>query len=145
MNIKALATLILCMTYSHISQAYETIISQRDGSLSSLTINSGKISLVTNNTSSMELDIESEKELHLEISDYNFDGFIDFSVWHMDDGMGTYMEYRVFIYNRSRKSFEEAHPACGDEFINLKTDTKKKRLTSTWFTENTPNICHTKL
>lgn len=62
----------------------------------------------------------------------------------MDDGMGTYMAYRAFVYNHLQRSFEEVYPACGDGFINLKVD-KKKRLISMLFSDNAPKLFYTKL
>ncbi|WP_430292875.1 XAC2610-related protein [Pseudomonas sp. B1-22] len=81
----------------------------------------------------------------MEIADYNFDKNLDFSIWHSDDGNGTYDIYRIFIYNQKSNTFSEVHSKCGDEFINANIDKKTKTITSTIFEDNTPKICHTKL
>lgn len=91
------------------------------------------------------INIGTENTLNIEIADYNFDGNLDFSVWHMDEGMGTYLIYRVFIYNPQSKKFTEASPSCGEDFINLNQNRKTKSLSSTYFKDNSPKICHTKL
>lgn len=36
-----------------------------------------------------KIAIDTERRIHVDIDDYNFDGHGDFSIWHMDDGMGT--------------------------------------------------------
>lgn len=106
---------------------------------------------VTYNIFSQELKnhgsviIETEKKAHIEISDFNFDGKKDFSVWYTDDGMGTYTIHRVFLYSPKTLEFLEHFPQCGDEFINLKIDTAKKLIKSTYYKDNTPETCKTKL
>lgn len=72
--------------------------------------------------------IDTEKHLHADIADYNFDGYPDFSIWHVDDGMGTYSQYRIFTFSRTRGDFVELVPACGDEFINVRLSNKDKLL-----------------
>ncbi|WP_419963732.1 hypothetical protein [Pantoea vagans] len=32
------------------------------------------------------------------VGDYNHDGYRDFSIWHLDEGVGTYKKYRLFIF-----------------------------------------------
>lgn len=90
------------------------------------------------------ISFETEKALNIEIDDFNFDGFKDFSAWHIDDGMGTYVIHRIFIYQPVDGSFKELAPACGDEFINLKRDAAKKVLNSTYYENNQPKLCVTK-
>lgn len=90
-----------------------------------------------------DFHIESEKENHIIHDDYNFDGKEDFSVWHMDEGMGVYKIYRVFIYSISTDSFNEIKPSCGDEFINIIINKADKNITSTYFDENLPKKCIT--
>ena len=87
-------------------------------------------------------DIQKKITLHSE--DYNFDGFDDFSFSYFDEGQGTFFISRVFLYSPSDKGFYEIHPACGDEFINLKVDKKSKTLISVFFKENSPRLCKTK-
>lgn len=103
------------------------------------------ISIVNNDKEIETITFETEMEQNIEIADYNFDGNLDFSTWHMDEGMGTYSIYRIFIFNSKDRKFTEASPKCGDEFINAKLDEKNKSISSTYFKNNTPIICHTKL
>ncbi|NIE66065.1 hypothetical protein [Burkholderia sp. Ax-1719] len=90
------------------------------------------------------IDIDTESKLHLSIGDYRFDGTKGFAVSYLDEGMGIYEISRVFYYSRKLRSFEELSPACGDEFLNLKVDSKKKVLISTYFTQNEPKTCVTR-
>lgn len=75
------------------------------------------------------------KPSHLEINDYNFDGYTDFASFRTDDGMGVYTIYQIFIYNPKTKSFESLefptnyNPKC-DMFCDVKVDKIKKTLTS---------------
>lgn len=92
-----------------------------------------------------DLFFETNKELHVKLDDFNFDGIGDFAVWHIDDGMGTYTIFRVFVYDAQKKEFKEASPSCGDEFINLIVDKKNKSLKSTYYEANIPKQCVTKL
>lgn len=48
--------------------------------------------------SAEDMDISSEKKNHITFEDYNRDGYKDFSVWHLDKGMGSYRIYRLFIF-----------------------------------------------
>jgi hypothetical protein len=93
------------------------------------------------------VDVDTEKPIYLDVSDYDFSGQLGFAVWHVDDGMGTYSVYRVFTFSPSTKKFVERSPAplCGDEFINLRVDKKKRRLFSTIWDKNIPKICLTRL
>lgn len=88
---------------------------------------------------------ENERPLHIEVGDYNFDGHEDFAVWHLDDGMGVHKIYRIFLYTPGQKTFEEALSRCGDTFINVRRDLKRRRLLSTHWSDNTPMSCVTRL
>jgi hypothetical protein len=90
------------------------------------------------------IDVDTESKLHLSVGDYRFDGTKGFAVSYLDEGMGVYEVYRIFSYSRKLRVFEELSPSCGDEFLDLKVDSKKKTLTSTYFSENEPKICVTK-
>jgi hypothetical protein len=93
------------------------------------------------------VDVDTEKSVYLDVNDYDFSGYPGFAVWHVDDGMGTYFIYRVFTFSPSTNKFIERSPAtlCGDEFINLKIDKKGQRLFSTFWDQNTPRMCATRL
>ncbi|WP_211254095.1 hypothetical protein [Paraburkholderia nodosa] len=91
------------------------------------------------------IDVDTESKLHLSIGDYRFDGKKGFAISYLDEGMGVYEVYRIFTYSRKLRDFEEQSPACGDEFLNLKLDSKKRVIQSTYFSGNEPRICVTKL
>ncbi|WP_414704597.1 XAC2610-related protein [Pseudomonas sp. P42] len=74
----------------------------------------------------------------------HFDGAQDFAIWQLDDGMGTYDYYRVFVYQTRTGMFEELQPDCGDGFVNLRVDSKRKALTSTYWEMNRPKQCITR-
>lgn len=90
------------------------------------------------------ISFQTEKVMHVEVGDYNFDGFQDFSVWYIDDGMGTYSIHRIFVYAPKNSSFKELNPACGDEFLNLKVNKEKNTLRSMYYKGNVPTLCVTK-
>ena len=87
---------------------------------------------------------EVEKASHITIDDYNFDDKEDFSVWHFDEGMGSYKIFRIFVFSAQGNKFEEIFPSCGDEFINLETNKKKKVLYCTVLQGNIPKRCTTR-
>lgn len=91
------------------------------------------------------IDLNTEKQVHVVIDDYSFDNRKGFSIWSVDEGMGIYNIYRVFLYSKEKFTFVEVHPDCGDEFINLKIDKKGKRLISTYYEDNVPRLCITHL
>ncbi len=80
--------------------------------------------------------IDSENPVRVEIDDYNFDGFKDFSISHLDDGQGTYSIYRIFIYSKTAGTFVEIQPKCGDEFINVKLNKTNKTVTNSYYSNN---------
>ncbi|WP_157494978.1 hypothetical protein [Flavobacterium sp. KJJ] len=93
-------------------------------------MHTGQIQIINN----IEVSI-TEKPSHLEINDYNFDGFTDFASFHTDDGMGVYTIYQIFIFNPKTKKFDSLKfpsnfsPKC-DMFCDVKIDKTKKTLTS---------------
>jgi hypothetical protein len=93
------------------------------------------------------MDVDTENTIHVDVNDYDFSGRLGFAVWHLDDGMGTYSIYRIFTFSPSTNKFIERSPAsqCGDEFINLKIDKKRRRLFSTFWDQNVPKTCITRL
>lgn len=92
-----------------------------------------------------EFAFETDKRLHIKLEDFNFDGVGDFAVWHTNDGMGTYTIFRVFVYDAKKGMLIEYFPGCGDEFINLIIDKQNKILSSTYYEDNIPKQCVTKL
>ncbi|UVM50272.1 hypothetical protein LOY38_28790 [Pseudomonas sp. B21-015] len=102
------------------------------------------VTVQAKNGSKDVISFQTEKVMHVEVGDYNFDGFQDFSVWYIDDGMGTYSIHRIFVYAPKNSSFKELKPACGDEFLNLKVNKEKKILRSMYYKGNVPTLCVTK-
>jgi hypothetical protein len=89
------------------------------------------------------LPLEIETQPHVEVNDFNFDGYKDFSVWYLDEGMGKYTIHRVFIYQPKSQTFVEAIPSCGEEFLNLRVNKAKRSLNSTYYSNNRPLNCST--
>lgn len=96
-------------------------------------LNHGKI------LSTEEIDVLSEKKNHITFEDYNRDGYKDFSVWHLDEGMGTYKVYRLFIFTPTEKKFKEIKPVCGDDFVNIRIE--GENLINVLYDGNTPKSC----
>jgi hypothetical protein len=88
---------------------------------------------------------DTDTKLHLQSDDYLFNGTKGFAVMHLDEGKGTYEIYRVFTYSRKARDFVERFPACGDEFLNLEVNVKKKYLQSTYYDDMAPRLCITRL
>lgn len=86
-----------------------------------------------------ETDVSSEKKNHVTFEDYNRDGYKDFSVWHLDEGMGTYKIYKLFIFSPPEEKFEEIKPKCGDDFVNIRID--GDNLINTFYDDNAPKSC----
>ncbi|WP_261641168.1 hypothetical protein [Erwinia mallotivora] len=80
------------------------------------------------------VDVSSEKKSH-----YNRDGYKDFSIWHLDEGMGTYKIYRLFFFSPAEKKFKEIKPTCGDDFINVRIEGHD--LINMIYDDNTPKSC----
>lgn len=93
---------------------------------------------------SKNIHIDTEKRLDLTAEDYNFDGYKDFSIAHLDDGMGTYTIYQIYIFSKENGKFIAAKPKCGDEFINIALSKKDHTLTNSFFSENQIKTCTTK-
>ncbi len=99
-----------------------------------------KVEIRISNKSQVQLIEEidrsiTDKETYFAIADYNFDGYKDFSCCHIDDGMGVYTVYQIFIYNPKTNLFNElqipykVYPNC-EMFCDVKLDKKRKRLLS---------------
>ncbi|MDF3865651.1 hypothetical protein P3W53_14300 [Pseudomonas denitrificans (nom. rej.)] len=108
-------------------------------------IKDNEVEIINGDKLEKKIEFDTEKTLNIEISDYDFDKNLDFSIWHSDDGKSVYDIYRLFLYDKKTKTFSEAQSKCGDEFVNVKTDKKTRTVASTIFEDNTPKICHTKL
>jgi hypothetical protein len=89
--------------------------------------------------STEDIDVSSGKENHFTFEDYNLDGYKDFSVWHLDEGMGTYKIYRLFIFTPTLNKFKEVKSIYGDDFVNILTDGDV--LINTLYHDNDPKSC----
>jgi hypothetical protein len=109
-----------------------------------LEVSGPKVTVQVDARESRTIDFSAEKSLHVAIDDFNFDGMKDFSVWQIDDGMGTYTIHRIFIYRPKTADFEEVQPDCGDGFVNLRVDKKRNVLLSTYWGMDGPQSCVTR-
>lgn len=91
------------------------------------------------NLNTEDIDVSSEKKNHILPDDYNRDGYKDFSVWHLDEGMGTDKIYRMFIFTPAEKKFKEIKPTCGDDFINIRID--GDNLINMTYEDSAPKSC----
>ena len=89
-------------------------------------------------------EFDAEAKLKIKSDDFNFDGNIDFDIWHFDEGMGVYTVHRLFVFDPSGKIFYEIFPSCGEQFMNLEVDRSKRILYSTFFFRNKPKRCATR-
>jgi hypothetical protein len=86
-----------------------------------------------------DIDVSSEKKNHILLDDYNLDGYKDFSVWHLDEGMGGYKTYRMFIFSPIEKKFKEIKPTCGGDFINIRIE--GDNLINMTYEDSAPKSC----
>lgn len=56
----------------------------------------------------------------------------------------AYTIHRIFIYRPKTADFEEVQPDCGDGFVNLRVDKKRKVLLSTYWGMDGPQSCVTR-
>lgn len=94
-------------------------------------------------TESHKIGFDTEKKISLSIEDFNFDGHLDMSVSHIDDGMGAFTISRVFIFSPVNEDFYEILPDCGEQFLNLKINAESRKLVSSYFEDNIPVLCET--
>jgi hypothetical protein len=90
---------------------------------------------------SHEYVTQTENPLKLVLADYNFDGYKDFSVFHIDDGMGTYTVHYIFVYSPKANTFVELIPKCGHMFANLVRNKKGHTLSHMYYVDNVPTTC----
>jgi hypothetical protein len=147
MRSKTLAVSLLGLLWAMPVLAETTTFSPTKGVEATLVLEGSTLNVAVKgetNNESRTIDFQAENELHLQIDDFNFDGAKDFAVRQLDDGMGTYDYYRVFIYQARTGTFEELRPDCGDGFVNLRVDKKRKALLSTYWGVNGPEQCVTR-
>ena len=147
MQFKTLAVSLLGLMWTIPALAETTTISPAKGVDATLVLEGSKLNIAVKSemhSESRTIDFEAENELHVQLDDFNFDGAQDFAIWQLDDGMGTYNYYRVFVYQAKTGMFEELQPDCGDGFVNLRVDKKRKTLLSTYWGMNGPDQCITR-
>lgn len=147
MQFKLLTGLLLGMLWTVSANAEVTTFSPTQGVEVTLTLEGSSLALsVTNDghSESRTITFEAESELRVQIDDFNFDGVKDFAIWQVDDGMGTYNIHRIFVYQPKTGTFQELQPDCGDGFVNLRVDGKRKALISTYWEMNVPKQCTTR-
>ncbi|MDN2485279.1 hypothetical protein MML63_06480 [Kosakonia sacchari] len=86
--------------------------------------------------STEDIDVSSEKENNFTFEDYNLDGYEDFSVWHLDEGMGICKIYRSLNFTSTLNKFKALKPGCGDDFVNILNDGEV--LINTLYHDNGP-------
>jgi hypothetical protein len=147
MQLKNITLLLIFLMWTIPALAQTTTFSPTKGVDATLILEGSKLNIAVKSETHSEsrtIDFEAENELHMQLDDFNFDGAQDFAVWQLDDGMGTYHYYRVFIYQVKTGTFEELQPDCGDGFVNLRVDKKRKALLSTYWEMNMPKQCITR-
>ena len=147
MQLKNITLLLIFLMWTIPALAETTTFSPTQGIDATLVLEGSKLNIAVKSemhSESRTIDFEAENELHMQFDDFNFDGAQDFAIWQLDDGMGTYNYYRVFIYQAKTGMFEELQPDCGDGFVNLRVDKKRKALLSTYWGMNGPDQCITR-
>jgi hypothetical protein len=147
MRFKYLAISLLVLPWTAPVFAEVTTFSPTQGAEVTLTLEGSSLALsVTNDghSESRTITFEAESELRVQIDDFNFDGVKDFAIWQVDDGMSTYNIHRIFVYQPKTGTFQELQPDCGDGFVNLRVDGKRKALISTYWEMNVPKQCTTR-
>lgn len=147
MRSKTLAVSLLGLLWTIPVLAETTTFSPTKGVEATLVLEGSTLNVAVKSETHNEwrtIDFQAENELHLQVDDFNFDGVKDFAIWQLDDGMGTYDCYRVFIYQVKTGTFEELQPDCGDGFVNLRVDKKRKALLSTYWEMNIAKQCVTR-
>ncbi|MCU0117074.1 hypothetical protein N8H74_02330 [Pseudomonas sp. B2M1-30] len=147
MHFKKSGALLLGLLWTFPALAEVTKFSPTQGTEATLALEGTTLVLsVINNghNESRTITFEAENELRVQLDDFNFDGMKDFAVWQVDDGMGTYTIHRIFVYQPDTATFQELQPACGDGFVNLRVDSKRKVLLSAYWGMNGPKQCTTR-
>jgi len=73
-------------------------------------------------------DVGFNDSAPINVSDYNFDGYLDFSIYSRNSGTGHNNRYETFIYNPKIKEFSH-HPMLSD-MVNVTIDSKAKTIKS---------------
>lgn len=141
-NIAIALCLGICL--KNANAADPKVFAPKCGIQAKVLVNGGMVSYEASKGSDIKFGsflVETEKPLRVEIADYNFDGYSDFSVSHIDDGMGTYSIFHIWVYFSGTNSFVPLLPKCGDIFINVVLDKSKRTLTNSYFSDNQMKSC----
>jgi hypothetical protein len=147
MQFKTLAVSLIGLMWTILALAETTKFSPTKGVEATLVLEGSTLNVAVKSETHSEsrtIDFEAENELHVQFDDFNFDGAKDFAIWQLDDGMGTYDYYSVFVYHPKTGVFKELQPDCGYGFVNLRVDKKRKVLLSTYWGMNGPDQCITR-
>ncbi|MBV7494643.1 hypothetical protein KW837_10235 [Pseudomonas sp. PDM24] len=147
MRLKYLAGSLLGLLWAIPAFAEVTTFSPTNNVEATLVLDGSTLTVAVKNDARSEsrtIDFQAENELHVQVDDFNFDGAKDFAVSQVDDGMGTYDYYRIFVYQVKTGTFEELQPDCGDGFVNLHVENKREALISTYWEMNVPKQCVTR-
>jgi len=140
--------MIFGMPVSSYADVFSKTFAPSPGVVAVLKINGKNLSWKSSEKSSVkqgEVTFDAGNPLDIEIGSYDFSGRLGFRVSHTDDGKGGYRVDRVFTFSRSSNEFVERFPSCGDGFVNLKLDKRRRCLVSTYWDRNVPKICVTRL
>jgi hypothetical protein len=85
--------------------------------------------------------LDTDRPLHIQIHDVDGDGRQDFSVFHGDDGKGSFEIRHVYLYSVREGRFLPLLPACGDEFVNPRFDTGARTLVNAYVEDNVWKTC----
>lgn len=70
-------------------------------------------------SSTYRIAIGSDKAVRPAAIDYDFDGYVDLSLAHVDDGMDAYAIYDIWLYAPRPHRLVQHVPNCGDASINI--------------------------
>ncbi|MBU3057792.1 XAC2610-related protein [Pseudomonas indica] len=146
MNKKYQGSIILLFAATQTIACDKTIFFPEDSAQAQVLIKNTEVTYSIESKSNKKSEtilVDTEKKLSLKLDDYNFDGRKDIAISHIDDGMGNFIVYRIFLYSTQEQDFKEINPNCGEQFLNLRIDSKRKILISTYYENNIPVLCET--
>lgn len=114
------------------------------GVTATLSIRASDVELAIASSGGVERKTISEptdRPLSVSVVDYNYDGYRDFAISHVDDGMGTYEIYDIYVFSPQLRRFILLRPGCGDQFVNVRLLKKERVLINSYFSENRYKSC----
>ncbi|WBS04836.1 hypothetical protein OU994_11440 [Pseudoduganella sp. SL102] len=143
-QLKILAFASLLLALSEARAANPTVFSPRNGISAKVLIDGTVVRYEVRTGKTVngdEIDIHTENLLNVELADYNFDGYQDFAIHHIDDGKGTYTLFYIYVYSPKANTFINLRPKCGDEFVNVRINRKTRTLTNMHWVHNAVTSC----